>query len=131
MSDSDVPDDLYYTREHHWVRAEDGIAIVGLTDHAQNELGDIVCVELPKRGESVRASDEMGAIDSIKTSTELYAPVSGEIVETNEKLERSPELINQDPYGAGWIVRIRLSDPAELDELLDAEEYCHMVYEGE
>lgn len=131
MSGEDVPDYLRYTSEHHWVRLEDDVATIGITDHAQRELGDIVYVELPRKGDFVQASDEIGAIDSIKTSTEIYAPVSGEIVESNAELERSPELINRDPYGAGWLVRIKLSDPAELDELLDADAYSSMLDEGE
>ena len=127
----EIPVDLYYTREHYWVRPEGATATVGLTDHAQNELGDIVYLELPEKGAPYHASDQVGMIESVKTSTELYAPISGEVVESNEALATSPELVSNDPYGEGWLVVFRLTDPAEVSDLLSAADYGHLVEEGE
>jgi glycine cleavage system H protein len=129
LAETEVPRHLLYTREHHWIRIEADTATFGLTEHAQNELGDIVYVELPEPGREFHASDEVGSIESVKTTTELYSPVSGEIVEVNEDIEKSPDLINRDPYGAGWIARIRLSDPSEADDLLTADDYGQFVEE--
>jgi glycine cleavage system H protein len=131
LTDSDIPYDLLYTREHYWLRVEGKAATFGLTDHAQNELGDVVFVELPDTGEDVEAAEKIGTIESVKTTTEIYVPVSGEIVEVNEKLEKSPDLVNHDPYGDGWIARLRMSDLSETEELLSAEDYGHVVEEGE
>lgn len=117
-----VPVELEYTKSHEWVRreGEGTFATVGITGHAQDELGDVVFVELPEKGASVRAGEPLGTIESVKTVSDLYAPVGGEVVEVNEALGDSPEKVNEDPYGEGWIVRLRVS---EENELLSAEEY--------
>lgn len=118
------PDDLKYTPNHEWVRDNgDGTATVGVTDFAQSELGDIVFVELELPGFEFDKDDEFGTIEAVKTVSELYAPVSGEITEINEQLEAEPELVNDDPYGDGWMVKISLGNASELDDLMDAEEY--------
>lgn len=118
------PTDLKYTRNHEWIRDNgDGTATIGVTDFAQSELGDIVFVELEMPGFEFEKDDEFGTIEAVKTVSELYAPASGEIVEVNDQLEAEPELVNDDPYGEGWMVKISLSDPSELDDLMDAEAY--------
>lgn len=116
-----VPGDLKYTKSHEWIRIEGDIATVGITDFAQSELGDIVYVDLPTVGRSVRAEESFGSVESVKTVSDLYAPVAGEVVETNASLGAQSELVNSDPYGNGWMVKIRLADGAE--GLLDAEAY--------
>ena len=132
MVDPQVPMDLLYNRDHYWIRLEDGFASFGVTDHAQNELGDVVyIIKLPEVGDEYHAADEIGEIESVKAHTELFAPLSGEVVEVNDALEDSPGLVNQDPYGAGWIARLKLSDPSEADDLISAEDYGHLVEEGE
>ncbi len=131
MVDPQVPRDLLYNRDHYWVRLENGVASFGVTDHAQNELGDVVFMKLPEVGEEYHESDEIGEIESVKTHTEIFAPLSGEVVEVNDSLETSPDLINQDPYGSGWIASLKLTDPSEADDLITAEDYGHLVEEGE
>ena len=122
------PDDLKYTREHEWVRDNgDGSVTVGITDFAQSELGDIVFVELEPEGEEFDQDDVFGTVEAVKTVSELYAPISGEILETNEFLEDDPELVNNDPYGDGWMVKIKVSDPSELDGLLSVDDYKEVV----
>ncbi len=122
------PEELKYTREHEWVRDNgDGTATVGITDFAQNELGDIVFVEIDKVGESVEKDEAFGTIEAVKTVSELFIPVSGEILEWNEALEDEPELINNDPYERGWMIRIKISDPSEMDELLTIEDYNQII----
>lgn len=122
------PDDLKYTREHEWVRDNgDGTVTVGITDFAQSELGDIVFVELEPEGEEFEQDDVFGTVEAVKTVSELFAPVSGEIIETNESLEDDPELVNNDPYGSGWMVKIKLSDSSELDDLLSVDDYKEVV----
>lgn len=116
-----VPGDLKYTKSHEWVRIEGDIATIGITDFAQSELGDIVYVDLPSVGRSVRAEESFGSVESVKTVSDLYAPVAGEVVETNPALGAQSELVNSDPYGNGWMVKIRLAEGAE--GLLDAEAY--------
>jgi glycine cleavage system H protein len=123
----EIPEDLQYTEEHEWVLVEDDIAIIGITDYAQSELGDIVYVELPQIGDLVQQMEPFGTIEAVKTVTDLFAPVSGEVVEVNTLLEDSPHLINEDPYGEGWIIKVKLSDPSELENLLSAEEYRNLV----
>jgi len=118
-----TPQDLKYTESHEWVRLEDGAAIVGITHFAQEQLTDIVFVELPEIGRKVDVGDECAVIESCKVAAELYAPVAGEIVAVNADLDAHPETINKDPFGAGWIVKIQMLDPAELDELIDAAAY--------
>jgi glycine cleavage system H protein len=121
---SDVPGDLKYTKSHEWVREdEDGSVLVGITDHAQSALGDLVFVEPPEAGSEVAAGDACAVVESVKAASDVYSPVTGEVTESNDALADSPELVNQDPYGDGWIMRIQLSDPSELGELLDAEAY--------
>ena len=121
---SETPEDLYYAATHEWVKIDDdGVATVGITDFAQGELGDVVFVELPEVGAKVAAKDEVSVVESVKTASDLYAPVSGEIVAVNEALRDAPEAINSSPYEDGWIFRIRVTDRAELDELLSAEDY--------
>ena len=124
---SDIPADLKYAKSHEWVRVEGDTAIVGITDHAQDQLGDMVYVELPEVGSQYAAGDACAVVESVKAASDVYAPVSGEVVEVNEALADSPELVNQDAYGDGWIMRLRLSDPAELDGLMDADGYAAYV----
>ena len=116
-----VPEDLQYTKSHEWVRVEDGVATVGITDHAQDELGDVVFVELPEMGATLAAGDSFGAVESVKAVSDLYAPVGGEVVEVNGALEDSPEKINEDPYGEGWILKLRISDEGDLLSAADYE----------
>jgi glycine cleavage system H protein len=118
-----TPDNLKYTSDHEWVRADGDEVRVGITDYAQESLGDIVYVKLPDTGEKVTASDPMGEVESTKSVSEIYAPVSGTVVRRNEALDSQPELINSDPYGEGWMVDITVDDPASLGDLLDAEAY--------
>jgi glycine cleavage system H protein len=122
------PKELKYTREHEWIRDNgDGTVTVGITDFAQNELGDIVFVEIDKVGESVDKDNTFGTVEAVKTVSELYMPVSGEILEWNQALEDEPELINDDPYGKGWMIKIKMSDPAQLDELLSVDDYKEII----
>lgn len=122
------PEELRYTKEHEWIRNNnDGTATVGVTDFAQSELGDIVFVELEPEGSEFDQDDVFGTVEAVKTVSELFSPVSGEIVEINSALEDDPELVNTDPYGRGWMVKIKLSDPSELDTLLTQEEYLEIV----
>jgi glycine cleavage system H protein len=121
---TEVPDDLKYTAEHEWVRADTGsIVRIGITDFAQSSLGDVVFVSLPEVGASVKLGDAFGEVESTKSVSDLFAPVSGIVTSRNEALADTPELVNSDPYGAGWVVEIELSDPAQLDGLLDAGAY--------
>jgi len=118
------PTDLKYTRDHEWIRPnDDGTATLGVTDFAQSELGDIVFVELEPEGFAFEKDDEFGTIEAVKTVSELFAPVTGEIIEVNDKLESEPELVNDDPYGDGWMIKISIDDESELDELMDADAY--------
>ncbi len=123
------PQDLRYTKEHEWVRVDGETGTIGITDYAQDQLGDIVFVELPAPGAPMQASQKFGEIESVKAVSELFAPVSGEITEANDALADSPELVNDDPYGDGWMVKVRLSDAAELDGLLSADEYEAFIEE--
>jgi glycine cleavage system H protein len=116
-----VPGDLQYTKSHEWVRVEDGVATVGITDHAQDELGDVVFVELPEMGATLAAGDSFGAVESVKAVSDLYAPVGGEVVEVNGALEDSPEKINEDPYWEGWILKLQISDEGDLLSAADYE----------
>ena len=118
------PDDLAYSREHEWVRVEDGRATIGITSYAANELGDIVFVELPEVGATLTQFGTFGVVESVKAVSDLYAPVSGEVVEVNEALRDAPELMNSDPFGEGWIAKVELGDTSELDALLDAAGYA-------
>ena len=119
----DVPEELRYTADHEWLRRDGDVAVVGITAHAADELGDIVFVELPEVGRRLAAAEAFGVIESVKTASDLYAPAAGEVVEVNAALGASPELVNSEPYGAGWMMRLRLDDPAAADDLLDAAAY--------
>lgn len=123
------PTNFLYTKEHEWVRVEGETGVVGITDHAQQELGDIVYVDLPKVGASVEKGKSFGSVESVKAVSDVYAPVSGEVVEVNGALATAPEKINEDPHGTAWLVKIKLSDPGELKQLLSAEDY--QTYLGE
>ncbi len=118
------PDDLRYSKEHEWVRVEGSHATIGITSFAADELGDIVFVELPEVGSSLRQFGPFGVVESVKAVSDLFSPVSGTVAEVNEGLRDAPELLNSDPFGAGWIARVELSDPSELDALLDADAYA-------
>jgi glycine cleavage system H protein len=123
-----IPAELKYTKDHEWVRMDGDIAIVGITAFAQGELGDIVYVEIETVGESLEREEVFGSIEAVKTVSDLFMPLSGEILELNEALESNPELVNSDPYGEGWMVKIKVSNPNELDELLGAEDYTGLVH---
>jgi glycine cleavage system H protein len=125
-----IPADLRYTKEHEWVRVEGDVATVGITTHAADQLGDIVFVELPPVGRAVEQFATFGVVESVKAVSDLFAPVGGEVVEANEALAGSPESVNSDPYGAGWMIRLRLADPAQLDALLDPAAYEALVAEA-
>ena len=122
-----VPAELKYTQEHEWTKIEGDIATIGITDYAQGELGDIVYIELPAVGDSFNQGDSFGNIEAVKAVSDLYAPVSGEVVEVNEQLGDTPETINSDPYGAGWMVKVKLADPSELEDLMDASAYEELI----
>jgi len=125
---SNVPSDLRYTKSHEWVRAlPEGIAEIGISDHAQQALGDLVFVEVPESGRKVSSGDACAVVESVKAASDVYAPVSGEVIEGNSALAETPELINQDPYGSGWLMRIRLGNSAELDSLLEAKAYEELL----
>jgi len=124
------PEGLYYTKDHEWVLVEGGIGTIGITYHAQDELGDIVFVELPEVGSHLEVDAEFGTVESVKAVAEIYAPVSGEVSECNTTLRDAPETVNRDPYKAGWIVKVRLSDPKELESLMDASAYRSYVESG-
>ena len=117
------PENLKYMESHEWARREDDIAVVGITFYAQQEIQDVVYVELPEIGAIVEQQKEFGVIESVKSAFDLYAPASGEIIEINEALEDAPELVNEDPYGEGWMIKIKMGNPDELDNLMTAEEY--------
>jgi glycine cleavage system H protein len=118
-----VPADLKFTKSHEWVRVDGDTATVGLADFAQSELGDITYLELPEVGDSITAKDPLGVVESVKAASDIYAPVSGEVVERNETAIDKPELVNQDPFGDAWLIKVRLSDTAQLDDLLDTDAY--------
>ena len=122
-----VPEELKYSEEHEWVRVEDNIATIGITDYAQGELGDLVFVELPSTGDDAEQSESLGTIEAVKAVSDLFAPVSGKVVEINESLADDPEAVNRDPYGDGWMVRIEMTDPSELDDLMDAPAYQEKI----
>ena len=122
-----VPANLKYTKDHEWVRAEGDIAYIGITDFAQGELGDIVYVEIETMGEDVEREAVFGSVEAVKTVSDLFMPVTGEVLEVNEKLTSQPELVNKDCYGDGWMVKIKISDAAQLNDLLSAEQYSGLV----
>jgi glycine cleavage system H protein len=118
-----IPSELKYTKDHEWVKVEGDTAIVGITDYAQSELGDVVYVELPEEGAEVSMNETFGSIEAVKAVADLFSPVSGEVIEINESIQDEPEKVNQDAYGDGWMVKIRLSNPDELSQLMDASAY--------
>jgi glycine cleavage system H protein len=122
-----IPENLKYTKDHEWIKVQGNDAIVGITDYAQGELGDIVFVEIETVGEDLEKEEVFGTVEAVKTVSDLFMPASGNIVEFNPKLEATPELINTDPYGDGWMIKIKLSNPAELNELLTAEQYKELI----
>ena len=125
-----VPGDLRYTKDHEWVRLDGDGAVIGITAYAAEQLGDIVFVELPDVGKSLAAGATFGVVESVKAVSDLFAPIGGEVVGTNGDLAGSPELVNSDPYGAGWMIRLRLADPGEIDGLLDATAYDALIAAG-
>ena len=125
-----VPPDLRYTKDHEWVRIDGDSATVGITDYAEKQLGDIVFVELPDVGKNLEQSATFGVVESVKAVSDLFAPISGEVLEANEALATSPELVNGEPYGGGWMIRIRVANQEELDGLLDAAAYDSLIAEG-
>ena len=122
-----TPDTLHYTKDHEWISIEDGIATVGVTDFAQSELGDIVYVEVETLDEQIGISKVFGTVEAVKTVSDLFMPLSGTIIEFNESLEDEPEMVNEDPYGKGWMIKIKLDNPGEVSELLDAEAYKELI----
>lgn len=122
------PEDCRYTREHEWVRIEDEVAVIGITDFAQQQLGDVVYVDLPPVGSVVEQNRAFGSIDSVKTASDLFSPLSGEVLEVNETVGNDPALVNTDPYGDGWMLRVRPADLSQLDSLLTAEEYSRYTH---
>ena len=122
-----IPEELHYTKDHEWIKIEGDEAVVGITDFAQGELGDIVYVEVESLDETLAAEAVFGTVEAVKTVSDLFMPLSGEVIAFNEDLEDTPELVNEDPYGKGWMIKIKLSDPAELENLLDAQAYSSLV----
>ena len=120
---SEVPEDMYYTKEHEWVRVEGDEIVIGITDHAQNALTDIVYVELPDEGEELEDMEEFAIVESVKSASPIFAPLAGKVTAVNEELDDTPELLNEAPYGAGWIIRMRLSNPEAVSTLMDAAAY--------
>jgi glycine cleavage system H protein len=123
------PEECLYTRQHEWVRVLGGVALVGITDYAQKELGDVVFAELPKVGESFDTNEPFANVESVKAVSEIFCPAAGEVLEVNQELAEAPEKINEDPYGDGWFVKLKIANPEELEELMDAEEYEEFVAE--
>lgn len=123
----EIPEQLKYTKEHEWVKIEGDTVVIGITDYAQDALGEIVYIELPSEGDEITKGDPFGSVESTKSVSELYAPLSGEVVEVNEALLDSPETINEDPYGEGWMIKVKPYDLAELDDLMDSEEYADYI----
>ena len=125
---SDIPGNLRYAKSHEWVRLEgDGTATVGISDHAQDAMGDLVYVQLPEVGEQKVAGDEAGVVESVKAASDIYSPVDGEIIEVNTQLEDTPELVNEDPYDRGWLFKLRLNDAQQVEELLSADQYQNQL----
>lgn len=125
----DIPDNLKYTKEHEWVKIDGNIATIGVTDHAQEQLGDIVYAELPGNGEQVTKNATFGVVESVKAVSDCYAPISGKVIETNGVLTENPETINEDPYGEGWMIKLEMSNPSEVGELMDHNTYKTFVSE--
>ena len=128
---SDVPVELKFLSSHEWVLVEGNVATIGVSDHAQELLGDLVYVELPEQGSTIAAGDSVGVIESVKAASDTYAPVSGEVIEVNDELEGAPERINNDAYGDGWMYKVAMEDPEEVESLLDAEAYTEVIADEE
>ena len=128
---ANIPDDLHYSKDHEWVRVDGSIATIGITDYAQNSLGDVVYVELSKPGDELAANEVFGSVESVKAVSELFTPVSGEVTERNESLQDQPEIVNTDPYGEAWMIRVKMASPLEVDSLLTATEYEDFTKETE
>lgn len=128
---ANIPEHLYYSRDHEWVEIDGGIASIGITDFAQHSLGDVVYVELPKEGDTFDAHDVIGSVESVKAVSEIFTPVGGEVVEVNEDLNDTPETVNDDPYGGAWLIRVKMSNKGEADALLSADEYEEFLAENE
>src|SRR5215470_8668387 len=126
---ANTPEDLSYTKDHEWVRVKGDQAAVGITDHAQEQLGDVVYVELPKVGDRFEATEPFGSVESVKAVSEIYMPIAGTVTEINEALNDSPELVNEDPYGRGWMIAVKIENPAQIDGLLSAAEYEDYIKE--
>ncbi|HBS87579.1 MAG: glycine cleavage system protein H [Bacteroidetes bacterium GWF2_38_335] len=122
-----VPQNLKYTKDHEWIKVEGDEAIIGITDFAQGELGDIVFIEIETQGETLAKEETFGTIEAVKTVSDMYMPVGGEVLEVNPELEASPDVVNKDPFGKGWMVKIKISNPAELEELLSPEKYKELI----
>ena len=122
-----IPTDLQYTKDHEWIRREDDLAVLGITDFAQGELGDIIFVEFPDVGTTFKQGEVFGTVEAVKTVADLFMPVAGEVVEVNSGLEGNPEQVNSDPYGLGWMVKVRIADSSQLDDLMGASEYKDLV----
>jgi glycine cleavage system H protein len=123
----EAPPGLKYSKEHEWVSVGDTVVTIGITDHAQEQLGEIVSVELPAVGDRISKDDPFGVIESVKAVSDIFAPISGTVVEINEDLAESPEVVNEDPYGDGWLIKVKVSDPADFEDLLDSEEYEELI----
>ena len=123
----EIPEELKYTKEHEWAKLEEGLVVIGITSYAQDALGEIVYVELPSEGDEITKGDPFGGVESTKSVSDLYAPLSGEVIEVNEALLDSPETINEDPYGAGWMIKVKPYDAGELQDLMDYEEYTDYI----
>ena len=128
---SNIPEDLHYSKDHEWVRVDGEIATIGITDYAQNSLGDVVYVELPKAGDELTAQEAFGSVESVKAVSELFTPVSGKVTEVNDALQDDPEKVNSDPYGEAWMIRVKMSKPGEVDSLLTVAEYEDFTKETE
>lgn len=125
---SDIPSELKYSKSHEWLRrSDDGTVVVGITDHAQDALGDIVFIDLPELETEVKAGEEFGVIESVKAASDLYSPISGEVVEVNEEAMEDPSIINRDPYGEGWILKVKIDDDGEMSQLMDSDDYAELL----
>ena len=122
-----IPENLRYTKDHEWIRVEEGFAYIGVTDFAQGELGDVVFVEIETEGENLDKEEVFGTIEAVKTVSDMFMPISGKVIEINQKIEDEPELVNKDPYGEGWLIKISITDSSELDELITPEQYNDLI----
>ncbi len=128
---NNIPENLHYSKDHEWVEVKDGVATVGITDYAQHSLGDVVYIELPKVGEKLAAHDAFGSVESVKAVSEIFTPIAGEVVEANDNLNDTPEAVNNDPYGAAWMIRVKMDNSGDADAMLNAAEYEEYLSENE